>query len=115
MRILLDAHTVLWWWSTPRKLSARVLSLLKDPENRCYVSAASAWEITTKYRVGKLPDGHRMAEQWHERLGADGFSELPIEARHALKAGLFPGPHQDPFDRVVAAQAILEDLPIASC
>ncbi|TVQ26521.1 MAG: type II toxin-antitoxin system VapC family toxin [Spirochaetaceae bacterium] len=114
MKLLLDTHALLFWWSAPKRLPARVLSLLRDPGNQCLVSAASGWEIATKYRIGKFPEGARIIEQWEERLQEDGFLELPMSARHALKAGSLPGPHRDPFDRMLAAQGQLEFVPVVS-
>jgi PIN domain nuclease of toxin-antitoxin system len=77
-----------------------------------YISAASAWEIATKYRIGKFQQGGRIISQWSERLSADGFLALPILDAHALRAGTLPGEHRDPFDRMIAAQSILEQLPV---
>ena len=114
MRLLLDTHALLFWWATPDRLPARVEPLLRDPANQCFVSAASGWEIATKHRIGKFPGGARIIEQWEERLGEDGFLELPISAAHALKAGSLPGPHRDPFDRMLAAQGQLESLAVVS-
>ncbi len=114
MTYLLDTHVLLWWWSKPDKLSPRVLSLVKDRENRLFVSAASAWEIATKHRIGKYPQGGRIIEEWSLRLRADRFQELPITSTHALRAGRLPGAHRDPFDRMLAAQGLLEDLPVLS-
>ena len=115
MRFLADTCVLLWWWSSPDELSGKVLSLLKDPRNTILISAATAWEIATKTRIGKLPSGTRILEQWGKRLDEDGFLELPIAARHAIKVGLLPGDHRDPFDRMLAAQGLLEDLPILTC
>lgn len=114
MRVLLDTHTLLWWWSEPQNLSARVIALLRDPANEIVVSAASAWEVATKHRIGKYPAGGRIITEWHDRLAKDGFHELAISAAHALRAGSLPGPHRDPFDRMLAAQGLLEALPVAS-
>ena len=114
MRLLLDTHTLLWWWSEPAKLSPRVRGLLLDPSTAVVVSAASAWEIATKFRIGKLPSGGRIIEQWTDRLAADHFSELQMSAQHALRAGTLPGEHRDPFDRMIAAQSRIEGLPVAS-
>ncbi len=114
MRLLLDTHALLWWWSQPDKLSPRVVALLRDPENTVFVSAASAWEIATKYRIGKYPAGGRIIGEWEERMAPDGFVELAISARHALRAGSLPGEHRDPFDRMIVAQSLLEGIPVAS-
>ena len=112
MKILLDTCALLWWWSNPESLSPRALSLVKDPHNSLYVSPASAWEIATKYRIGKLKQGGRIVDQWSARISVDGFLELPILAAQALKAGTLPGEHRDPFDRMIAAQSILEQIPV---
>ena len=114
MTLLLDTHTLLWWWSQPDRLSSRVRALLRDPANTILVSAASAWEVATKYRIGKYPDGGRVVSEWEERMEPDGFRELPISVRHALRAGTLPGEHRDPFDRMLAAQSLIEGVPVAS-
>lgn len=114
MTLLLDTHALLWWWSEPDKLSPRVRALIRDPENTVLVSAASAWEIATKHRIGKYPGGARVMQQWEERIRADGFREMGISCRHALRAGALPGEHRDPFDRMIAAQSLLEGVPVAS-
>lgn len=114
MRLLIDTCVLLWWWSQPEKLSARCLALMKDPGNSIFLSASSAWEISTKHRIGKYPEGARVISQWDERLAIDGFVELPISCNHALRAGGLPGKHRDPFDRIIAAQAIAESLSVAT-
>jgi PIN domain nuclease of toxin-antitoxin system len=111
---LLDTHALLWWWAQPEHLSLRVLGLLKDPQTTVVVSAASAWEIATKHRIGKLPSGGTIIAQWDERIATDGFIELAISPGHALRAGTLPGTHRDPFDRMLAAQSILEEIPVIS-
>ena len=115
VKFLLDTCTLLWWWSEPEKLSSKVMALLRDPRNLVYVSAASAWEVATKTRIGKMPDGSRMLNEWSHRLGVDGFKDLPITSAHAARAGMLPGEHRDPFDRMLAAQGLLEDLPVLTC
>jgi PIN domain nuclease of toxin-antitoxin system len=112
MNLLLDTCTLLWWWSEPRKLSKRSISLLRDPYNKISVSAASAWEIATKHRIGKYPQGEIIISEWNERISVDRFSELLINCAHALKAGSMPGVHRDPFDRMIAAQSLTEGLPV---
>ena len=114
MRILLDTCSLLWWWAEPEKLSPRCRSLIQDPANEIWVSAGSAWEISTKHRIGKFSGGDRIISQWDERLLEDGFRELPISCAHALRAGSLPGTHGDPFDRVIAAQAIIGSLRVAT-
>ena len=114
MKLLLDTCSLLWWWAEPDKLSPRCLSILQDPANEIWVSAGSAWEISTKYRIGKYPNGARIISQWEERLSDDGFREMAISCTHALRAGALPGAHRDPFDRVIAAQAIIESFNVAT-
>lgn len=114
MTVLLDTHALLWWWAQPECLSARVVSALKSPDTRAFVSAATAWEITTKYRIGKLPSGGRIVTEWSERIRLDRFQELPVTSQHALRAGTLPGAHRDPFDRMLAAQSIIEEIAVIS-
>ena len=112
--VLLDTHTFLWWLFDDDRLSQAVRRLLSDPGNGVWVSAASAWEIATKYRIGKLPSARRLVQDipgWIERAA---FAELPVTAAHAQLAGSWPQPHRDPFDRMLAAQSRLEDLPLLS-
>ncbi|AEJ20145.1 type II toxin-antitoxin system VapC family toxin [Gracilinema caldarium] len=115
MTYLLDTCTLLWWWSDPGRLSPRVLSLIKDRENPCLVSVASAWEVATKYRIGKYPQGFLVITDWEQRVWEDGFIEFPISWSHALKAGSLPGEHRDPFDRMIAAQAIISNISVLTC
>ena len=112
MIVLLDTCTLLWWWSEPERLSGRSTALISDPGNTVLVSAASAWEVSTKHRVGKYPSGGRVIGEWAERILGDRFQELTITSSHALRAGSLPGNHRDPFDRMIAAQGILEGLPV---
>lgn len=113
-RLLLDTHALLWWWTNPGRLSRPALEAMLDPANDVLVSAASAWEIATKNRLGKL-GLHEVESRFEELLRADGFAPLPVTARHALRAGAYDHPHRDPFDRMLAAQAELEGLQLVSC
>ena len=111
---LVDTHAVLWWLTDSPELSPKARGLLADPGNRLLVSSASAWEVATKFRLGKLPSAAVIANDfadWVAKMGAD---ELPITFAHAHRAGLFPQPHRDPFDRMLAAQSLLEDVPLVS-
>lgn len=115
MRLLLDTHAFLWWVFADSKLSRRARAAIDDDvENEVFVSAASAWEITTKYRIGKLSDARIVADDVPGNVAAEGFSELAISVRHAQRAGSLVGRHQDPFDRMLIAQAILDDLALVS-
>lgn len=87
---LIFTHVLLWWWAQPDHLSSRALGLLNDPHNSVVFSAASAGEIATKYRIGKMPSGGRIITQWEERIGTDGFMELTISPGHYLRAGTLP-------------------------
>jgi PIN domain nuclease of toxin-antitoxin system len=112
MRVLLDTHTFLWAVLEPGKLSRRVRSLLQDPQTQIVLSAVCAWEISTKYRLGKLPDAAAVVERYGEAVSGLQAEELPVSRLHALQAGLWAFEHRDPFDRMLAAQAALEHLPL---
>jgi len=112
MRLLLDTHTLLWWLSDDPALPASARRLIASSGNTVIVSAASAWEIATKVRIGKLPHATDLAEDFGGYLLRERFETLPISAEHAVRAGLLPGPHKDPFDRLLIAQAQTENLPI---
>jgi PIN domain nuclease of toxin-antitoxin system len=114
MRVLLDTHALLWAAFRKDLLSARAQKLIEAPGNEIVVSAASAWEIATKYRLGKLPLAQVLVEDFVPRLTAAGYVLLSISVEHALRAGRLPADHKDPFDRMLAAQAIHEDLPLLS-
>ena len=112
--VLLDTHIFLWWLFDDPRLPDPTMDVIKDIRCEVHVSAASVWEVATKYRLGKLPQAASVAENvpvWIERAG---FLEMPISAAHAQLAGSWEIPHRDPFDRMLAAQAKLADLPIAS-
>ncbi|WP_418321111.1 type II toxin-antitoxin system VapC family toxin [Piscinibacter sakaiensis] len=115
LRLLLDTHALIWWWTDDPRLSAAVRSALMDEANEIFVSAASAWEIATKQRLGKLPGVPEAATRLVELLNADGFTPLAIDQRHALRAGSWPIEHRDPFDRMLAAQSELQGLTLVSC
>lgn len=108
MKLLLDTHTLLWWWKDDPRLSTRAAEAIADDTNVVLVSAASAWEIATKHRIGKLPGAESALGEFHQLIVADGFSHLAISYQHALKAGAFDVEHRDPFDRMLAAQSIIE-------
>lgn len=107
---LIDSHVLLWWWFDPDRLSAAVRERLIDSANPILVSAASVWELSLKYHRGKLPELGAAIADLQGLLQADGFIGLPITAAHGLRAGAYPQPHRDPFDRILAAQAELERL-----
>jgi PIN domain nuclease of toxin-antitoxin system len=106
--LLLDTHVLLWWWTNDRRLSKRARAAITDERNAIYVSAASAWEIATKQRLGRLNELPGVTERFVELVAADSFKALPITFAHALRAGQFGSIHRDPFDRMLAAQSDLE-------
>ena len=114
MRALLDTHALLWWLDGDRRLSQRARRLIDNDETAVLVSAASAWEICTKFRLGKLPGAAAVATDVTGCLASQGFAQLPITIDHAQRAGSLPGPHRDPFDRMLIAQSQAEDLPLVT-
>ncbi|HKN74072.1 MAG TPA: type II toxin-antitoxin system VapC family toxin [Candidatus Acidoferrum sp.] len=107
-RILLDTHALIWWLEGGAKLSPAARLAIANPESTVLVSAASAWEIAIKQQAGKfrMPE---LVKDFQGRLQQEGFVELPISIEHAVKAGTLPGSHKDPFDRVLIAQAQVEN------
>lgn len=114
MRLLLDTHTLLWWWDDDPRLPAIVRDAIADAANAVFVSAASGLEIAIKVRLGKLPQAARRIHLYRESVTDDGFQHLPIREEHAVRAGLLAGDHRDPFDRAIAAQGLIEDLTVAT-
>ena len=108
--ILLDTHVLLWWLQGGSKLSPKARAIIQDPGSRVLVSAASAWEIAIKHRAGKLDVSRSLVAHFQEAIERENFAELPISARHAIAAGLLKGPHKDPFDRMLVAQAQTDGL-----
>ncbi|HYA22871.1 MAG TPA: type II toxin-antitoxin system VapC family toxin [Terriglobales bacterium] len=114
MRLLLDTHTLLWWLNESASLPASARRLISDKGNEVLVSAASAWEIATKVRLGRLPSAVELAQDFIGHMEREGFEELPISVDHAIRAGLLPGFHKDPFDRMLVAQSQAENVSIVS-
>jgi PIN domain nuclease of toxin-antitoxin system len=114
VRLLLDTHALLWWLDGDRRLSRTARRHMADEDNLVLVSAATAWEITTKARIGRLPGALPVAEDVAGAVAGQGFTALDITILHAQRAGRLPGDHRDPFDRMLIAQAQLEDVPIVS-
>lgn len=114
MKLLLDTHALLWWWTDDPQLSAAARAAIADTANDVLVSAASAWEIATKQRLGKLDGVPEARARFIELLAADGFALLPILVTHALHAGAHAADHRDPFDRMLAAQAALEEATLVT-
>ena len=114
MRVLLDTHALLWAKISPEKLGRRAAEIMAQPLNVVFVSAASAWEIATKVRLGKLPGLERLERDFLEIMDQSGYTLLPIDVANALRAARFTAPHRDPFDRMIAAQALAMDIPVLS-
>ncbi len=114
MQLLLDTHAFIWWLAGDDALSPAARSAIADDGNTIFVSAASAWEIAAKHRIGKLPGAAAIIMDMDRILAEQGFGGLSISLRHGLVAGALPGPHRDPFDRMLIAQAMLDDLILVS-
>ena len=114
MNYLLDTHVLLWWIFSEGHLSENALNLMSNPENALYWSAASSWEISIKYNLGKLELKQPPDKMIPEQLYINNILSLSIRDEHAFLAGLLPDIHKDPFDRMLVAQAIIEKLKIIS-
>jgi PIN domain nuclease of toxin-antitoxin system len=114
MKLLLDTHALLWWLADDARLSAPARTAISDPAATVLISSASVWEIATKARLGKLSGVQRLLTDFDAVMAAEQFVVLPISAKHSLVAGQFLAPHRDPFDRMLAAQAIIEGALLVS-
>ena len=114
MRLLLDTHTLLWLAHEPAKLSDAVLEAVISGDHEILVSAVSAMEIATKQRNGKLEYQSLLATHFVREVTAQGFVPLSISCAHTGRAGNIVSPHKDPWDRILAAQALTEDLTLAT-
>lgn len=112
--LLLDTHAFLWWLAGQTSLTIRARETIDADESEVFVSAASAWEIATKFRIGKLPEARLVATNIASAIADEGFTELPVTVAHAQRAGALPGPLRDPFDRMLIAQSIVEGMPLVS-
>lgn len=114
MTLLLDTHALLWWLDGDARLSPAARMAIAEPDRRVLVSAASAWEIATKHRLGKLPGAGAVARDVGGCVAAQGFEPLAVTMADAERAGRLPGPHRDPFDRMLIAQALARDVALVS-
>ncbi len=114
MRILADTHSVLWWALDDPRLSKAARASLSSLQTTVLVSAASAWEIATKVRIGKLPEADEFSRDFARNLARLGFHELPISVEHGRRAGSLSGSHKDPFDRMLIAQSLALGIPVVS-
>jgi PIN domain nuclease of toxin-antitoxin system len=113
MKILLDTHALIWWFENESRLSRRACSMIANHNNTILVSAAIAWELAIKVNLGKF-DALSLATDLPRHTEEEGFEELPISMEHAVRAGLLPLHHRDPFDRLLVAQAQALNAPILS-
>lgn len=114
MRLLLDTHALIWWLAGDETLSRRAREAIGDEANSVAVSAASAMEVATRFRLGKLPNAALLAQAFEATIADQGFAELAITVRHARAAGELNIAHKDPFDRLLIAQAHAEDMTLVS-
>lgn len=112
---LLDTHALVWWWLGDPSMSCEAADLLKARDHRIYVSAVSAIEIAQKVRSGKLPQMAEPLADFAGTVATESLAHLAVDYRHAIHAGLLEGRHKDPFDRLIAAQAIIEDMTVITC
>lgn len=112
--LLLDTAVLIWALGAPERLTVAARTALDDDSQELWVSAASAWEITTKHRLGRLERVRPLIDDWDGQLDRFGLAPLDISHRHALRAGAYDVAHADPFDRMIAAQAELEGMTLVS-
>ena len=110
MRYLLDTHVILWWYLDSDQLQKEHRRIIEDGSNELYVSVAAIWEIEVKRRNGRLDCPIDMME----RIKMDGFRILPITAEHLVPLRTIPPIHNDPFDRIMVCQSIVEKIPLIS-
>ncbi len=111
MRLLVDTHVLLWWLADDRKLATGAREIIANPDNDVLVSSASVWEISIKRTLGRL---EIELDDLEDAIARNGFRSLPIGFTHALTAGRLPNVHRDPFDRMLVAQASVEELRVVS-
>ena len=109
MRLLLDTHAILWWVTDDPRLSRIAKAAISEPENELFASAAAAYEIVYKQGLGRL---HPLPDNLSRQLQREGIVVLPISLDHAVTAASLPGPHRDPWDRIMMAQAQAEGLTV---
>jgi PIN domain nuclease of toxin-antitoxin system len=114
LRLLLDTHAVIWWFQGNLRLPQRVREAIEGEDSDVFVSAVSAFEIALKHRLGKLPEGSALLGGFEAMVAAQGFASLAVSVPHGLAAGALPIAHRDPFDRLIIAQALIEDMTLAS-
>ena len=114
MKLLLDTCSLIWATLSPASLSRQAHETIADEGNTILVSAASAWEIATKVRLGKLFGAEKLEQDYLAVMEEAGYTLLAIDTESALRAGRLTAEHKDPFDRMIAAQALAMDVPVLS-
>lgn len=108
MKFLLDTHILLWWWTAPQLLREKEIQAIASLDHTIYISSISSFEIANKYRLGKLILPPDFLLNFPSSIRDEGWAELPVTSRHTLLGGQLESPHRDPFDRLLAAQALSE-------
>lgn len=114
MKLLLDTHVLVWWLLDDPALSKRATAALRDPASEIFVSSASAWEVATKYRLGRMPQAEPLVQGFRRLIDAERWTPVPVTLEHALAAGMLKAGRSDPFDRMLAAQARLENMKLVT-
>lgn len=114
VRCLLDTHALFWWVFFPELLPSKVRDVLSEPGTDVFVSAVSAYEMSQKHHRGRWPEVAMLVSAFEEVIAAEGFELLPLTARHAVRAGAYGREHRDPFDRMLVAQAVEEQLRVVT-
>ena len=114
VKVLLDTCTLIWATLSPKSLTPKARKIVADRDNTILVSAASAWEIATKVRLGRLPGAEHLERNYLDAIDDAGYTALAIDSEAALRAGRLDAAHRDPFDRMIAAQAMALDIPVLS-
>lgn len=114
MKLLLDTHAMLWWWTDPERLPQRALNALRDARTEIFVSAVSAYEIADKNKLGKLQLPPALLDRFDTTIREERWTPLPVSLSHSLLAGRLAWEHRDPFDRLLAAQSALENAPLVT-
>jgi PIN domain nuclease of toxin-antitoxin system len=114
LRLLLDTHALVWWLTDDSALSPKASVTMRDAANQVFVSAATAWEIATKHRIGKFPQVASLVDNFAAVMTRERFVPLPVTVEHGIRAGSFAAQHRDPFDRMLVAQALAENMMLVS-
>ena len=112
MDLILDTHALVWVLLGNERVGSAQAAIINDSHNKIFVSAVSGYEIANKFRIGRMPEAGAILKLAEENFAAFDWLHLPVNLQHARRAGSLPGPHRDPFDRMLAAQSIIENIPV---